>query len=345
MTELKRHFMANKIFIVSLLLLCVTILSLVIAGKDNQKAEVPVAASEPNHPASVPDTEKAVPDSPAQDQQPSDANNTSSEDQDEPELPAESPLPSFYSFCQAVYDLCVNDDGNVDYALLRRKRSDLLSALKILETIHPAQIMAMDDAEKQAFWINTYNLCTMKLIIDNYPIKPKWYMILYPTNSIMQITNPWTKNYFKIQGLEYNLQEIERELLLERFGDPRICFALSNSTRGGALLRKEIYQSQTLDDQLDEQVRKYLAGPHGLKWDNEKNTLYISNLFNMYRDIFLKSSYAKIKKFRQRKDDERVWLNFIITYLSAEQINLLESSDYTLQFIDYDWNLNEFSSP
>jgi hypothetical protein len=40
-----------------------------------------------------------------------------------------------------------------------------------------------------------------------------------------------------------------------------------------------------------------------------------------------------------------VWLNFIITYLPAEQAKLLETTDYTLQFSDYDWNLNEFSIP
>jgi hypothetical protein len=336
--------MAKKLIIVSLSLLSITILGLVIAGENNQKPDKSPTAGEPNRPAVIAVKEKVAPDSPSQQKQPADANTNASSDQDQPELPAESPLPSFYSSCQAVYDQCVNNDGDVDYSRLKRKRSDLLNALKTLETIHPAQIMAMDDTEKQAFWINTYNLCTLKLIIDNYPIEPKWYMILYPTNSIMQISNPWTKNYFKVQGLEYNLQEIERELLLERFKDPRICFTLSNATRGGALLRKETYQAQTLTKQFDDQVRKYLSGPHGLRWDNDNKTLYISNIFNMYRDIFLKSGYAEIKKFRDRKDEERVWLNFIITYLPVEQVKLLESTDYTLQFIDYDWNLNEFSS-
>ena len=65
----------------------------------------------------------------------------------------------------------------------------------------------------------------------------------------------------------------------------------------------------------------------------------------MYRDIFLESKYAEIKKFRQRKDEERVWLNFLVDYLPPEQKNLLETTDYTFKFIDYNWNLNEFSTP
>lgn len=331
--------MPKKILLASIVLFSLAIFALAIAGQGDPNG----ASDKPNPPADKPQKE-APTDSNETQNPPAQTNENPSMENGQLELPDQSPLPAFYTTCQSVYGLCVNDNGEVDYALLRRKRNDLLYAFRILEAIHPAQIMAMSDAEKQAFWINTYNLCTLKLIIDNYPIEPKWYMILYPNNSIMQISNPWTKNYFKIQGLEYNLQEIERELLLERFGDPRICFALSNSTRGGAFLRKEPYRAETLKEQLDDQVRRYLGSQRGLRWDNNNATLFISNLFNMNRDVFLKSSYAEIKKFRQRKDDERVWLNFIITYLPAEQSKLLETTDYTLKFIDYDWTLNNFSS-
>jgi hypothetical protein len=260
------------------------------------------------------------------------------------DLPKESPLPALYKACQNILSQYVNDNGDVNYSLLRRKRSELYNVTKILETVHPAQIMAMNDAEKQAFWINAYNFCTLKLIVDNYPIEPKWYMILYPNNSIMQISSPWTKNYFTIQGLEYNLQEIEQELILERFKDPRICFALSNATRGGAFLRKEPYRAETLNEQLDDQVRKFLTCPRGLIWEKDNTVLDISNLFNTYRDVFLKSEYAQIKKFRNRKDDEKAWLNFLTAFLPAEQKNLLETTDYTFKFITYDWNLNEFGA-
>ncbi len=260
------------------------------------------------------------------------------------DLPKESPLPALYKACQNILSQYVNDNGDVNYSLLRRKRSELYNVTKILETVHPAQIMAMNDAEKQAFWINAYNFCTLKLIVDNYPIEPKWYMILYPNNSIMQISSPWTKNYFTIQGLEYNLQEIEQELILERFKDPRICFALSNATRGGAFLRKEPYRAETLNEQLDDQVRKFLTSPRGLIWEKDNTVLDISNLFNTYRNVFLKSEYAQIKKFRNRKDDEKAWLNFLTAFLPAEQKNLLETTDYTFKFITYDWNLNEFGA-
>ncbi|MBN2512825.1 MAG: DUF547 domain-containing protein [Sedimentisphaerales bacterium] len=275
---------------------------------------------------------------------PNESNNQiESDDQDEMTLPDRSPLPELYKVCETILSQYVNDKGEVNYSLLRRKRSDLNNAMSYLKNVHPAQIMALNDNEKQAFWINTYNLCTLKLIIDNYPIQPKWYMILYPNNSVMQISDPWTKNYFEIQGLQYNLREIEQELLLLRFKDPRICFALSNATRGGAALRKEPYRAEILSDQLDDQVKQFLASAQGITMEMNTNTAYISNLFNIHRDTFLKSKYAEIKKFRQRKPDEKAWLNFLLFFIKDTDKSFFENHDIILKFKKFDWELNEFS--
>ncbi len=277
---------------------------------------------------------------------PQDPNSTGSKERPDTEylrFPEQSPMPQM---CKAIDDVLsqfVDDGGNVNYSSLRRKRSSLITIMSQMETMHPAHIMAMEQDEKIAFWINTYNLCTLKLIIDNYPIQPKWYMLLYPNNSIMQITSPWTKNFFKIQGLEYSLEEIEKELLLDRFKDPRICFALCNATRGGAFLRKEAYRGDKLNSQLDDQVRRYLSDSKGVRWDKEKKTLLLSNLFNMQQKTFVESSYAQIKRFRQRTPEERAWLNFINEFTEKKEMDFLESSDLKIGFIEYDWALNEFS--
>ncbi len=301
----------------------------------------PSKTSDPNTPvvnAPVESDKNATPD-------PNQSNtNSVSEEQDNMTLPGQSPLPELYKACEIIYGQYVNDKGEVNYSLLRRKRSDLNNILSYLKSVHPAQIMAMNDEEKQAFWINTYNLCTLKLIIDNYPIQPKWYMILYPNNSIMQISDPWTKNYFDIQGLQYNLQEIEQELLLQRFKDPRICFALSNATRGGAALRKEPYRAETLSEQLDDQVKKFLASTQGITIESDTKTVYISNLFNIHREIFLKSKYAEIKKFRQRKPDEKAWLNFMLFFVPDTDKSFLENNEVILKFKKFEWDLNEYTS-
>ncbi|MHC4469195.1 MAG: DUF547 domain-containing protein, partial [Planctomycetota bacterium] len=130
-------------------------------------------------------------------------------------------------------------------------------------------------------------------------------MIIYPDNSIMQITGAWTKEFFDIQREEYNLQEIEQDFLLKRYQDPRICFAISNASVGGATLRNEPYKGDRLDEQLDDQVKKYLATSKGIRWDKDNDLLKLSNLFQTHTKTFLESDLAGIKKFRKRKDEER----------------------------------------
>ncbi|MHC4905264.1 MAG: DUF547 domain-containing protein [Planctomycetota bacterium] len=235
----------------------------------------------------------------------------------------------------------VSDKGFVKYSTLKRKRYDILAAKRELKQLNPAVLMSLSREDRIAFWINTYNFCTIELILRYYPIQPKWWNILYPDNSIMQITGAWEKEFFDIQREEYNLREIEQNFLLKRYKDPRICFALANASIGGATLRNEPYQAERLKEQLEDQVKRYLATSKGVRWDKDNNILYLSNLFQAYKDTFLASEYATIKKFRDRKEEERTWLNFILPYLSQEDIRYLETAPFKIRFIEVDWHLNE----
>ncbi|MEN8127633.1 MAG: DUF547 domain-containing protein [Planctomycetota bacterium] len=235
----------------------------------------------------------------------------------------------------------ITEDGRVKYSTLKRKRLDVIDAKRNLKKLSQAVRMSLTKEQRIAFWINTYNFCTIELILRKYPIQPKWYMIIYPDNSIMQIPNAWTKEIHEIMWEEYYLKEIEQDFLLKRHKDPRICFALSNASVGGATLRNEPYKADRLDAQLDDQVEKYLATPKGVRLDKDNNILYLSNVFQMNTKTFLDSDLAKIKKFRNRKDQERVWLNFILPHLSKEDIRYLEETEFKIKFIEFDWHLNE----
>ena len=237
----------------------------------------------------------------------------------------------------------ITEDGLVKYSTLKRKRLDVLAAKRELKKLNPAILMmTLSKEQRIAFWINTYNFCTIELILRNYPIQPKWYMLIYPDDSIMQIPGAWTKEIHEIQREEYYLSEIEQDFLLKRYKDPRICFALSNASVGGPILRNEPYKAERLDEQLDDQVKKYLATDKGLRWDKDNNILHLSNVFQMNTKTFLESEkWAGIKKFRKRKDEERIWLNFILPHLPEKDIHYLETEEFRVKFIEVDWHMNE----
>ena len=309
----------------------------------------PAASSQPNRgvpnrPSAQPVTDPNEPaDTPAA--KPSDPNTP----EDSEENDDFYPRLSTYLAIQEAYDNIftpelITDDGRVDYGTLRRKRQDVVFAAKELKELNPAILMAMSRNEKIAFWINTYNFCTLKLIIDHYPIEPKIYMIFYPDNSIMQISGSWrTKEFFDIQGFQYTLEEIEWNFLLDRYKDPRIIFALSYASYGGAILRNEPYTAERLDAQLDDQVRQFLQSSNGMRIEREEDVNYLSNIFTMHNheDLFLESKYASIKRFRTKPPAERAWLNFIWHFVSGETQAYLEEASPDIRFMKYDWLLNE----
>ena len=303
-----------------------------------------VSAEDPNKPADTAPAESTskTPES----QTPADPNAPANSEDDESDEDIFELNPDSLTLINNAYSHIftpelVSEDGQVKYSTLKRKRWDILAAEKELKDLNPAILMSLNKEQRIAFWINTYNFCTIKLILDNYPIKPKWFMITYPDNSIMMITGAWEKQYFEIQQLEYNLREIEEDFLLKRYKDPRICFALSNATVGGATLRNEPYDAKKIDEQLNDQVKRYLETSKGMRLDKDNNILHLSNLFQVHEKTFLASDFAKIKKFRDRKDIERAWLNFILPYLPEEDVEYLDTHAPVIKIIDFDWQLNE----
>jgi hypothetical protein len=248
--------------------------------------------------------------------------------------------PGFYDACEHIFTTYVDEQGLVDYKTLRRKRADLITAVREFDKVHPAQKISWTRNEKVAFWINAHNIFTLKLIVDNYPIQPRWYLINYPDNSIMHIPSGRDRRYFKVMGLEYTLREIEREILMARFRDPKIFFALSYASMGGAFLRNEPYYPDKLDQQLDEQVRKFLSSDRGLRIDQTKKAIFLSDIFNWYKPVFIEK-YGSVKRFRGREPAVQAYLNFIINYVSPDNASYFESNNYGVGFQLYNWHLNE----
>ena len=298
-----------------------------------QQAEPEEIDSEQTAPEQIELLEPNTPTSDEQDQQ---------EAEDEWGLDSQfsSERPAFYDACELIFNTYVDEQGLVDYKTLRRKRAQLIDAARKFDQVHPAQLISWSDNEKIAFWINAHNIFTLKLIIDNYPIEPRWYLINYPDSSIMQIVGGRDKTFFRIIGMEYTLREIEKEILMARFDNPKICFALSYASMGGAYLRNEPYYPDILDRQLDEQIEKFLSSPRGLKIDRAGKIIFLSDIFNWYKKVFV-ANYGSIKKFRNRETHIQAYLNFIVDYVSPEKAGFFGLDNYKVEFQLYDWHLNE----
>lgn len=224
----------------------------------------------------------------------------------------------------------------VDYARLQQGRDQLDRAVAALATPSEADERGWPRAERMAFWINAYNMLTLRAIVDHYPIRSRWFTRA-PRNSIRQIDGVWTALRWPVAGREMSLDDIEHRTLRPVFRDARVHFAINCASVSCPPLVAEPYRSSALDGQLDEAARGYLASREGVRVEN--GSLRVSSLFKWYGDDFV-AEYAPLVP-GARDARERAILGVIVRFGPAEAAALARTGAPTIRYLDYDWSLND----
>jgi len=199
----------------------------------------------------------------------------------------------------------VNEKGIVDYKGILKNRKRLNIYLETLSENLPKEDWTKED--KLAYWMNTYNAFTIKLIIDNYP-----------TKSIKNIKNAWNIRFFKLGAKWYNLSDIEHKIL-RKMNDPRIHFGINCASYSCPQLHNKAFTANNVNNELD-----YLA--HQFINDTSRNTIseghiQLSKIFQWYA-----------KDFKTEGS--------LIDYLNKYS-DITINSNAKKSFKKYNWNLNE----
>ncbi len=235
----------------------------------------------------------------------------------------------------------VDDVGMVDYRALKANRAKLDAFTAAIGNLSPDAFDSWSENEKVAFWINAYNALTLKAIIDNYPIKSAFVSSLrFPKNSIRQIPGVWDELKFRVMGREMTLEEIEHARLRRNFNEPRIHVALVCAAMGCPSIRNEPYVAGRLDAQLDDQAERFLKDSDKFRIEREAGRVYVSPIFKWFGDDFA-ATYGTGGKFAGHKGSERAVLGFVSGYLSPSDAQYLSEREFGIEYLDYDWSLNE----
>ena len=259
-----------------------------------------------------------------------------------PEVETVPPV-SFHNKCASILNTYVNDKGMVDYSTLRRKRVELKEVLKEFGQLDPKEYMTWPTEDKIAFWINAYNINMLNIIVENYPIQAsRIRSIFWGPYSVRHLGDIWHQSKFLVMDEEFTLAEIDKRLFREQFDEPRVFFAISGATVSSPSLQNEPYRGDKLKEQLENQTKKFLSSIHGFRTDREKQAVYLSAILqpNWFAREFI-SKYGIERKFKDQNPSTRAVLNFITNYISANDISFLETGNYTIKYITYDWRLND----
>ena len=224
----------------------------------------------------------------------------------------------------------------VDYAALKRSRATLDSAIAQLAEPTTVDEQGWSRDQRLAFWINAYNLLTLRTIVDHYPIQGSWFTRA-PRNSIRQIDGVWTKITWRAAGRTLTLDDIEHRILRPEFKEPRVHFAVNCASVGCPPLAAEPYLARTLDAQLDAAARRYLSSERGLTIAG--STLSVTRILEWYGDDFV----ARFAPDAAGKPDriERAIRGVVLRFGPPAAADLAGKPTTRIQFLDYDWSLND----
>ena len=227
---------------------------------------------------------------------------------------------ALYAQILAEYTRPVADVAGVrvDYAALVRG-NDWKRMMANLERTDPRAPSRRD--ERLAYWINVYNVLAIDTVVRHYPVKS--------IRDVGSLFSPvWKREAGRLSGRAVSLHEIEHEIL-RPMGDPRIHAAIVCASTSCPTLHREPYRASVIDAQLDDAMRRFLGNrDKGLRIDRRDATIYLSKIFDWFEEDFAGSGGVLSSATAYLTGEDRTWME-----------NHASLAD--IEYMDYDWNLND----
>ena len=224
----------------------------------------------------------------------------------------------------------INDghSSQVNYAGMKTDHAKLTAYLTALGKVDKQTFEQWPAPQQLSFLINAYNAWTVELILSAYP----------DIKSIKDLgsffSSPWSKKFIPLLGETRSLDNIEHELIRgdNKYGDPRIHFAVNCASIGCPALREEAYTAEKLEQQLEQQTVRFLSDKTRNRFN--KAEMELSSIFKWYQEDFSLGFRASDSLSA-----------FILLYaeslgLMPEQQALLKAKKMDVDYLPYDWQLN-----
>jgi len=225
--------------------------------------------------------------------------------------------PDYSLFTQVLRDHV--KDGVVNYKGIKadKRFADFIAVLMKTDP------NAIAKKNRLPFWINVYNAFTLKVVVDQYPIKS----IMSKTAYALGKSN-FQKKLVTVNGVQYSLNDVENDII-RPMGDPRIHFAINCAAKSCPPLRDEAFEPARLGEQMDEMARNFINTPEKNSFDFAKKEALVSKIFDWFQEDFKKYSTGVPQ--------------FISRYLPPEQGKqlLAAGKEFKIKHNDYNWDLNE----
>ncbi|MEM8920245.1 MAG: DUF547 domain-containing protein [Pseudomonadota bacterium] len=214
------------------------------------------------------------------------------------------------------------EDGvrRFDYGALKANAEDMAALETYIDELEATEISKLGADDQFAAWANLYNALTVRLIVENYPLR-----------SIMNIKphvfsiGPWKMEISEVEGRALTLDNIEHDILRVEWDEPRVHYAVNCASYGCPSLQLKAWEGETLDEDLSAAAREYVNHPRGVSFKSN-GRLEVSRIYKWFREDFGDSNEGVVEHLKLYADPE----------LKAQL-----DAGVRITGHEYDWSLND----
>jgi hypothetical protein len=233
----------------------------------------------------------------------------------------------------------VDEAGMVDYAGAIHDQADLSRTVAHVAAVSPdsSPTRFASDDDRLAYWINTYNAWVVHAVLARYPIasvrdvRPPWPLFFLP-----RLAGFFYLQRITVGGKEMSLLSLENDLILRRFPDPRIHFALNCASESCPRLPRRAFRGESLEEALEAEARRFIRDPRNLSVRPEEGVVHLSSIFDWYERDFV----AWLETHHPAAP--ATLRGYVALYLDEDAaIRLASCTGCRIEFIPSDWALND----
>jgi hypothetical protein len=170
------------------------------------------------------------------------------------------------------------------------------SDVEMLQTV--VEAIGKSKRDDLAFYLNAYNAWILHEVLASYPIR--------------SIKDPvfmfFLSDRIVVGGVKMSFNHLEKDIIREKFSDPRVHFALNCASKSCPTLAAQIYVNAKIEQQLDRQTRLFIDSAKGVRV-SEKGA-EISQIFDWYKADFTGGVLAFINRYRTQPIPETAKISF-----------------------------------
>ncbi len=208
----------------------------------------------------------------------------------------------------------LDEKGNVDYIKIREDTWLQEQWARMADT----DLSPLSRDDRFAFWMNAYNLFTIKGVLIELEKSAEWKGNISPINKLKF----FSFRKFRIAGRKISLNSMEQKILRGEFQDPRVHFAINCGSGSCPILFDRLYRGDMINGYLDKVCKFNMNDPGQVNFDRGKNILYVSRIFKWFKGDF--DSAGGVKEFIKKYWDG-----------PGEAIDGAK-----LKYMEYDWSIN-----